>query len=754
MATVTGDPEADLKQVEAGALEQLDAEAGHVEADLELAAATADVPVQDLAVPWRMVVASALSVLPASIMAGGIFLGVAPRFYAAVAGLLGVGLAVAASRLKQPALVYILVVVGVFLIGLVLLLPSGFNHLFTLRGDVQAAAASGKILRPPTEFTPGWIAITSWILAAVGFGAGWTAVAIRKPSIAVVLPLPLAAVAGISVSKDTQILSGILAVVLFGAALGTLASAQLGGDEKLPLSYEIRRGVKGLAFLAVVTVALYFGSTSSLLFPHPLYDPTIQPQKPHPVSLSAVTDKVLFEVGDSRLTGPWVLGELDVYDGTDWRLPSFAENGLKNIPSDGVVDRSLKPGEKATFTIRGLTGAVLPTLPNTVGILAKGLGLQYDSRSGNIRLKEGQFHNGYKYTVVSAAPPSVEDVAALGNSPRVPADLVRFEQIPAQPQAVADLIKKAPTTSKWEQFDYLRNWVLQNVVATGVGTPVSIPPSRVQQVITQKEGTPYEIVATQALLARWIGLPSRIGYGFDNGDKVGDHLEVHPANGTAFPEVYFQGFGWIPVIGTPAHAKASQSNNTKKSDPSVLPSNDIAVQIFIPESTPTQPPLIEQLRPLALVLLALLLVVGAIYLAIPVVVKALRRARRRAEAARKGPRAEIVQAYAEWRDHATDFGYGFISDTPLMFVDRFVPDEEHTQLAWLVTRALWGDLGDEITPELATNARELSRALRQRLSQARPITVRFVALVSRLSLKNSYEGPLEMPPTAIERSAA
>jgi hypothetical protein len=61
------------------------------------------------------------------------------------------------------------------------------------------------------------------------------------------------------------------------------------------------------------------------------------------------------------------IGSLDVYDGEDWRLPAFAESELREVPRDGVVDRDLPLGVRATFTVAGLGGAVLPGLPNTVG---------------------------------------------------------------------------------------------------------------------------------------------------------------------------------------------------------------------------------------------------------------------------------------------------------------------------------------------------------------------------------------------------
>jgi hypothetical protein len=83
-----------------------------------------------------------------------------------------------------------------------------------------------------------------------------------------------------------------------------------------------------------------------------------------------------------------------------------------------------------------------------------------------------------------------------------------------------------------------------------------------------------------------------------------------------------------------------------------------------------------------------------------------------------------------------------------MFLDRFIDDAEHAELAWLTTRALWGDLRTEASDELAAAAEELSRALRRRLSSSQAATMRFVAVVSRLSLKHPYA-----PDTDLTRGA-
>ena len=758
----------ELTRIEAAAEERLDSETGLVEASLEAQAAPDATPLAPRRLPIRSLVAVALPAIAAGLMVGGVFhagglpedptTGIAPRVYACLAALLGIALAAGVSRLRNWAVVAVLAVIGIFAIGVLMTLPFGPGHLVSLSNDVNFALRQAHIARPPIDFLPGWAALTGWIMACIGFGAGWLAVAAELPSWGVLVPVVIAVIAGISIPKGGQVPSGIAAVGLFGAALAVLSGSQsVGSGDSLPAAYELRRALRAMPIFAGVLVGLYvLASSSNVLFPHQLIDPAQQPQKPHPISLSGAQDRDLFDVSNTTFTGPWVIGHLDVYDGTDWLLPSYqsSSNAFKPIPKSGIVDPSLTAGAKATFTIRGLTGAVLPDLPDTLGVVATGPRLVYDSRSANIRLVEGQVSPGFQYSVVAAGPAQVDQLTALGNNMSIPSYYQQFMAVSAPPPAVKALIDKAPKTSKWEEFNYLRSWVLENVTADGSGVPVDIPASRVEKIIDRKDGSPYEIVAVQALLARWVGLPSRIGYGFDGGKRVGDHVEVHPTNGVSFPEVFFPGFEWVPVVGTPVHARTTESGSKKQQVSGVLPSQNIGVPIYVPYLTQSGTQLYQQLAPYGGLALLALLIALLIYFSYPAAAKLIRRTRARAHARHEGPRAELALAYAEWRDLTTDYGYFHPADTPLQFTTRFVPDEEHSQFAWLVTRSLWGDLQGDITPALAAQGRLLSNRLRTRLAQGHPITVRAVAFFSRLSLRNPYQVPEQAPATAATRRVA
>jgi hypothetical protein len=738
-----------LRDVEEAAEAHLAAEAGHVESSIEQAGAVVLMPAEvDRPNEVRFAVAVAFPVIATAIMVGGIFTGTSARFYAAIAGLLGIGLALLVSRVKQPVVTYALMIGGLFAIGLLMVIPSGLANVTSIGSLASSAARSGNVLRPPVSLNPGWQAIIGWLMGVVGFGAAWLAIGVDRAPLALLAPIPVAAIAGISVPSTAQIASGIVVLVLFAIGLGVLSTARsdaADGDQP-PLAYELRRGLRAIPLLAITTLALYALAQADILFPHPLIDPSNEPQRPKTAPLTEVEDRVLFEVA-SVATGPWRIGSLDVYDGRDWRLPPFAQNQLKDVPRSGIVNPNLARGVRATFTIAGLDGAVLPTLPNTVGVVAKGPRLAYDARNGNLRLVEGQVQAGLEYTVVAATLPTEDDLRAITES--IPPALRQFARVPrnAEPtSAIKAIIDQAPTNSKWDQFNYLRNFVLDNVTAVGAGRPVSVTADRVEDMLTgSKEASPFEIVAAQALLARWIGVPSRIGYGFDGGDPVGSRLQVRPRNGATFVEVYFPGYEWLPIIGVPKHAKPTVGNNSGQSqDPSIVPSDDIAIEMFLPIATPPPSVFTKQLQRGVLIALPILLALALLVVFYPAVRKALIRSRRRAAAASRGPRARVAVAYADWRDVATDFGFGHPSDTPIMFVDRFVDDADHTEFAWLVTRALWGDMQEELTPDVVAAAEELSRSLRRRLAQTQPATVRFVALVSRLSLRRPYAPELDV----------
>lgn len=95
----------------------------------------------------------------------------------------------------------------------------------------------------------------------------------------------------------------------------------------------------------------------------------------------------------------------------------------------------------------------------------------------------------------------------------------------------------------------------------------------------------------------------------------------------------------------------------------------------------------------------------------------------------------MAVAYLELRDLATDLNIGTPAMTPLEFTHAVMPDDDHLELAWLVTRALWGDLQRDCQEADVAAAVEVSQSLRRRLKGAQPPFNRVLGAVSRASLR-------------------
>src|SRR5205823_11996287 len=118
-----------------------------------------------------------------------------------------------------------------------------------------------------------------------------------------------------------------------------------------------------------------------------------------------------------------------------------------------------------------------------------------------------------------------------------------FLVVPPPPNEVQTLLNQYSQASirlnvpedRFNLMEFLRNALYDKVTAAGAGSPVSITAVRVGQMLDGADATPYEITAAEAMLARWAGVPSRIGYGYYGGEKQQDgSYQVRPKDGATF----------------------------------------------------------------------------------------------------------------------------------------------------------------------------------------------------------------------------
>lgn len=680
--------------------------------------------------------AASASASAAALLLAALFRGPLAVVVAVGASALGPAVVLASFRSRHPALVQYLTLPLAVLGGALLVLPATSGGSANLPSLVVEAVRGGGIAQPPVPFEPGWRFLLVVLVALLGAGAAALAVATSRPRLAVAVPLPV--VVGAALVQGRVSLGGVLAIVLMVGGLMLASSAQLVQDGASSTGFETRRLARSGLALAVLAAVLVPLSQASFLFPSDTRDRVIPAARPTPQQ--PLSDRVLFTVaaaaGDR---GPWRLGVLDGYDGEAWLLPPYDPRRFVDVRGAGeldVVPASTASQRRITVTVEDLPGRVLPSVDGAQAVLARSVATAFDPRTQTLRAIEGRARSGSRYTVVAAAQP---DARALSAAPAADAaGLADYLDAPPPPQPVRALIAKAPTGSAFRRLQYLRATLYASVVASGKGQPTPVPPARVAAMLAGARATPFEITAAEALLARWAGIPARIGYGYYGGQPVGDTLEVHPRDGATWLEAYFPGPGWVSIVGHPTRAQASTSAEAKNREQQLRATADLALVVHVPVRLDSLHQLNEDVRYWVLVTLPWLLLVLVVVVFYPGGLKALRAARRRRWARRHGPAGVLLVAYAELRDRLHDLGARDPAATPLEFCAQVAWDEEHWELAWLVTRGLWGDLRRDLRAEDAAAAVAMARSVTRRTVRAQRFVVRMRGIASRRSLRDPY----------------
>lgn len=683
-------------------------------------------------------------------VAGSVFAGILARIVAVSAAVFGVGVVYLSTRTRKPSLVQYTGAGAAVVVG-ALIAVTFTGQGADLASLVLESLRGGGLGQPPLAFDPGWRFLLFVTVALLGEAGAGLALSLNRPRAAALVALPFVVGGSLLQSSETEIAATLVALLLLVGSLALSFGADLAAQGAGSGSFEARRLARGAAALGVLGALLFGTAQIGFLFPPPAAEQVVPPMRPPPPPPAA--DRVLFTVSADRAT-PWRLGTLDVYDGTAWLTPPFDVSSL--MPVDGEIPRGLdgdtvgalpEPAITARVELSDLPGKTLPGLANPLAVHG-GPQVEYDPRTQMLRTAGVRPPQGTTYEVVASAPPTGE---ALSQAGPPGAAVVPFLEVPPAPPEIAAILAEAPV-ELFARLQHVRTAYFAEVVAAGSGNPVDVPPRRVVEMLAGQEATPYEITAGEVLLARWAGVPARIGYGWFGGEETEPGTwEIRPKHGATWLEAHFEGAGWVPIVGTPPRAKPSTAAGERNDDPSVRPTDELALLVYVPVELSSVQLAYVLARHYVLVALPYIVLLALLATFYPALVKTARRTARRRAAARLGASARIAAAYAELRDGVTDLGIAPPALSPLELVERVEPDAEHTELAWLVTRSLWGDLSRDVRPEDMEAAEVMSRSVSRRLRSAQPALTRVAALASRASLTNPWTDEL---PTMWRRSAS
>jgi transglutaminase-like putative cysteine protease len=372
------------------------------------------------------------------------------------------------------------------------------------------------------------------------------------PGLALLLPFGLLAFVG------TQTATRSLALPLAGfvvAAAATLASARR-GSLSAPGAPARRRAIPSAAALgvsvviAVPLIALSLGAggvgptggTAGATAPIP------------PTFLSLTSRLVALEVDDANM----VLFRAHTPYPTYWQVAvlNVLRNGVwVTGPAPAATPVAAAPTFRATVKIAGFSSRVVPVPPATVAVT--GLG------GADVNQEEVEAARrttiGERYVTVAAVPdndPTVRANTDIGVS--YPPGLFASEvALPPLPPSIALLAREAVrgALTPLSQAEALVNWFRSGRFRYTLDPPTLAPGADpLVSFLTQtRAGTCQQFAGAFAVLARTLGLPTRVAVGFTAGAHSGaDEVTVRGDDAHAWPEVYLgPGAGWVSFEPTP-----------------------------------------------------------------------------------------------------------------------------------------------------------------------------------------------------------
>jgi transglutaminase-like putative cysteine protease len=285
----------------------------------------------------------------------------------------------------------------------------------------------------------------------------------------------------------------------------------------------------------------------------------------HLLATEITESKVVIFRAQSPVTTYWAVGTLSSFNGTEW-LPvpgvSGALSGSAAAQAASLGPAALPtPSPSQTFVARvaitDFASRLLPAPPDAIAVH----GLAGAAAVGEEGvLASTASTSGTTYTVTAglttAVPAAGRQLAST--DPR----LAPYLALPAQPAVVAQLARQAvgSATTPVAKAQALVDWFRSGRFRYTLSPPATSGPDPLVQFLTvTKAGYCAQFAGAYGVLARDVGIPTRLVVGFTPGRAgPGDTFTVTGADAHVWPQVYLgPDIGWTsveptpPVAGTP-----------------------------------------------------------------------------------------------------------------------------------------------------------------------------------------------------------
>jgi transglutaminase-like putative cysteine protease len=322
--------------------------------------------------------------------------------------------------------------------------------------------------------------------------------------------------------------------------------------------------------------------------------------------LNDPTDEILFSVA-SESPSYWRTTSLPDFDGTKWTvsqdLLDNAGGQLANtmtISEVGVAETDVIQ----FVTIQSLAGSFAPVADRPVQLRSATRSLFYEPTSGTLLVSQEGLKRNDNYQIVSTIVVPSADTLRTSSSSSPPGP--EFLQLPknqeiAQLQPVVAEITNG-TAGNYEKLLAIQNYFRDNFTYS-LDVPASSTDSATLEFLNRKTGYCEQFSSTFALFARLMGIPSRVAIGFTPGESslIGTSnvqlFNVRSQHAHAWPEVWFDGIGWVLFEPTPGRgAPSADYTNVAPAQDDSVPSA-VAPTTTSPNQTSTTPAVIPTTIP-------------------------------------------------------------------------------------------------------------------------------------------------------------
>ncbi|MET0735701.1 MAG: DUF3488 and transglutaminase-like domain-containing protein [Microbacterium sp.] len=681
-----------------------------------------------------------------------------------------------ARRMRLPAVavslieaaVWVLFMTGAFLreSSLLLVIPT----LGSLReaGDlVDDAMTEITLGAAPLDAT---VPLAFLIVGAMGLLAiiiDHVVLTARMPLLASIGIIAVSLIPAIAVPGDVDVMAFVLLAV---AVLFLIRTETRSREEPLTRVAERSAGVPATA-LGIGAIAVVVALVAAPLLPAPLAraggglggGPGIDASLQLGDDLRRPQEIEVLRVHSSGSDAPYLRATtLSRFDGAIWQpdrvrtVPLDSEPGLGDLGTDSDIRIAEYTTGVEVVNLASVWAPITFPAVSVTGLDGRWAAVPYNrtviSQSGSTQ--------GQTYEIVSNVPrPTLEQIRARPAETRE-----EREETTALPEGLPPIVGElaaevtAGTTNDYDALVELQRWFRGGDFRYSLSAPVEegfdgTGAEAVAQFLDVKKGYCIHFASAFALMARTLGMPTRIVVGYLPGIATQDTIDgevVYSVPSSllhSWPEVFFEGIGWVgfeptnglgtPTSFLPASAAAGQLGNPDA--PSAGPSAS-------PSATPTTgPDSVENPRDEAIggstvgtvnAVPTLVAVLGILLLlAIPALVREVRR-RQLLTASRNG---DSAAAWTTVQDAAIDVGIAVpSSESPRAFASRLVaehgaPPAEMEVLVRAIERASYAPTriaefwhGDEVT--------DAAIDVRRALVAATPPARRLLAVVAPRSL--------------------